>query len=137
MSIRRPDRVTTNMNIPTDRKYSETHEWYQVDGKSVTIGITQYAADELTDITYVELPQAGKQVKAGAALGEVESVKATSEIICAVAGKVVAVNEALSERPELLNEDAFGAGWMVKLEVSDASPLEGLMDAQAYAGLIG
>jgi len=120
------------MSMPTDRKYAETHEWYQVDGKVVTIGITQYAADELTDITYIELPDAGTEIEAGGMAGEIESVKATSELVCVVAGRVNAVNEGLADKPELVNEDAFGAGWMLKLEVSDLSPLEGLMDAEAY-----
>ena len=120
------------MSVPTDRKYAETHEWYQVDGKVVTIGITQYAADELTDITYVELPDVGTELEAGGMAGEIESVKATSELMCLVAGKVVAVNESLADKPELVNEDAFGAGWMLKVEVSDLSPLDALMDAKAY-----
>lgn len=120
------------MSIPADRKYSKTHEWHQVDGNVVTIGITQFAADELTDITYVELPAKGKSVTAGKACAEIESVKATAELFSAVGGTVVAVNETLNDRPELVNEDPFGSGWMVKIEVSDLSPLETLMDAKAY-----
>jgi len=120
------------MSIPADRKYAETHEWYAVDGITVTMGITQFAADELTDITYVELPEAGTQVKAGAAIGEIESVKATSEIFSAIGGTVVDVNADLADKPELLNEDAFNAGWIVKIEASDLAPLETLMDATAY-----
>ena len=120
------------MGVPTDRKYSKTHEWYQVAGDVVTLGITQFAADELTDITYVELPKVGAQVRAGQACGEIESVKATSELFSAVAGQVTAVNTALADKPELVNEDAFGAGWMVKLKVADQTPLKALLDAAAY-----
>ncbi len=120
------------MSILADRKYSATHEWYQADGQIVTVGITQYAADELTDITYVELPEVGKEIKAGGVAGEIESVKATSELICAVAGKVAAVNNTLADQPELLNEDAFGAGWIIKIEAVDLSPLDELMDVAAY-----
>ncbi len=120
------------MSVPTDRKYSETHEWYQVDGDIVTLGITQFAADELTDITYVELPELGSEVTAGGAAGEIESVKATSELNCAVNGTVEAVNDTLTEKPELINEDAFGSGWMVKIKVADLSSLDVLMDSAAY-----
>jgi glycine cleavage system H protein len=121
-----------SMSIPTDRKYSETHEWYRPEGTVVTLGITQFAADALTDITYVALPPVGKMLKAGQAAGEIESVKATSELFCAVAGKVVATNAALAERPELINQDAFGEGWMLKIEATDLAPLEKLLDAKAY-----
>lgn len=120
------------MPLPTDRKYSETHEWYLLEGDVVTIGITQHAADELTDITYVELPAPGKKFTAGDAIGEVESVKATSEIFTAIPGEVIAVNKALSDQPELVNEDAFEEGWMVKLRVSGTPELDGLMDAKEY-----
>ena len=124
------------MNIPANRKYSETHEWYEVDGAVVTYGLTQYAADELTDITYVELPEVGAAIEAGGTIGEVESVKATSEPLSSIGGTVQAVNDALAEKPELLNEDAFGAGWMRKIETSDPTPLDTLMDAQAYQSMI-
>jgi len=120
------------MSIPTDRKYSETHEWYLVEGDIVTLGITQFAADELTDITYIELPREGTRIEAGKPCGELESVKATSELFSAVSGEVVARNAELADHPELVNEDAFGAGWMLKIRVQDRSPLESLMDAAAY-----
>ncbi len=120
------------MSMPTDRKYSESHEWYLLDGDVVTMGITQYAADELTDITYVELPEPGTQVEAGQPCGELESVKATSDLMCSVSGEVLERNEELADEPEKINEDAFGAGWMLKIRVPDLSPLEKLMDAAAY-----
>ena len=119
------------MDLPADRKYTATHEWYKADGNIVTVGITQFAADELTDITYVELPEVGAAVKVGT-VGEIESVKATADLNCAISGKVVEVNTALSDRPELLNEDAFGEGWILKIEAADTSLLSGLMDAATY-----
>ena len=121
------------MKAPTDRKYAETHEWYLVEDDVVTIGITQYAADELTDITYVELPEVGTSVAAGDTVGEVESVKATSEILTAVAGKIVEVNAALADHPELINDDAFEEGWIVKIKADSLDGLESLMSAVAYA----
>ena len=120
------------MDVPTDRKYSETHEWFLVDGDVVTVGITKYAADELTDITYVELPEVGTVVKAGAAFGEVESVKATSELLSAVSGTIIEINAELADHPERVNDDPFGAGWMARIKVDSLAPLESLMDAAAY-----
>ncbi|MGD2111446.1 MAG: glycine cleavage system protein GcvH [Phycisphaerae bacterium] len=121
------------MNVPTDRKYSETHEWFLVDDNNVvTLGITQFAADELTDITYVELPEEGATVSAGAPIGEVESVKATSEVFTAVGGTVVEVNTALTDHPELINDDAFDEGWLVKIKADSLHGLETLMSAKAY-----
>jgi glycine cleavage system H protein len=124
------------MPVPNDRKYSQTHEWFKVDGNLVTIGITKFAADELTDITYVALPAVGTQIRAGAAFGEVESVKATSEIFSAVSGVVKEVNTTLASAPEQVNQDPFGAGWMIKVECEDLSPLEKLMDGPAYERMI-
>lgn len=120
------------MKLPADRKYSETHEWYLVDDAIVTMGITQYAADELTDITYVELPEVGASFGAGDAIGEVESVKATSEILTTVGGSVTEVNSALADQPELINNDAFEEGWLVRLKPESLDPLGSLMDAGEY-----
>jgi len=120
------------MEVPTDRKYLDTHEWFLVDGDTVTVGLTQYAADELTDITYVELPEVGTVVTAGKAFGEVESVKATSELLSAVSGTVTEINTELPDQPELVNDDPFGKGWMVKIKADSLDPLESLMDAAAY-----
>ncbi len=120
------------MKVPTDRKYSETHEWFLIDDDIVTMGITQYAADELTDITYVELPEVGTSVAAGDQLGEVESVKATSEILTAVGGEVIEVNTALADHPELINDDAFEEGWIVKIRPESTEPLTALLDAKEY-----
>jgi len=124
------------MAVPGDRKYSQTHEWFKVDGDIVTIGITKFAADELTDITYVQLPSVGKEVTAGTPFGEVESVKATSDLYSAVSGTVIENNTQLNNNPQWVNEDAFNKGWMIKLRCRDLSPLEKLMDAAAYEKMI-
>jgi len=121
---------------PTDRKYSKTQEWFKADGDIVTIGITQYAADALTDITFVDLPETGTTIKAASTFGEIESVKATSDLYSAVGGEIVEINGALADQPELVNNDAFGEGWMVKVRVADMSPLDGLMDAAAYEKMV-
>lgn len=124
------------MAVPQDCRYAQTHEWFKLEGNTVTAGITQFAADELTDITYVELPEVGSEVTAGEDFGEIESVKATSDLFCAVSGKVIAVNERLADEPELVNDDPFGEGWMIKIECSDLGPLEKLLDAGAYEKMI-
>jgi glycine cleavage system H protein len=113
------------MPTPADSRVSDTHEWFRVNGKTVTMGITQHAADELTDITYVEMKPAGTAVNAGGSVGEVESVKTTSEIYAAVAGKIVEVNTEVAKDP-------YGKGWLVKLEVADASAIMSLPDGAAY-----
>ncbi len=120
------------MPNPADRKYAESHEWHQVNGDVVTIGITEHAVDQLTDITFVEMKPVGTTVSAGDTLGEVESVKTTSDIYSAVPGEIIEVNGALSDNPELINSDPYGKGWLVRIRVSDASGLDGLMDAAAY-----
>ena len=120
------------MPTPADCRVSDTHEWFRVNGKTVTMGITQHAADELTDITYVEMKPAGTAVNAGGSVGEVESVKTTSEIYAAVAGKIVQVNAEAAKDPSLVNSDPYGKGWLVKLEVADASAIMALPDGAAY-----
>jgi glycine cleavage system H protein len=124
------------MAVPNDRRYSQTHEWFRQEGSIVTIGITQFAADELTDVTYVELPKVGSTITAGKMFGEVESVKATSDLYSAVSGTVVETNAKLANQPELVNTDPFNEGWMVKVEVSDPSPLNNLLDGPAYDRMI-
>ena len=120
------------MGVPQDRKYLESHEWHFVDGNVVTIGITQFAADQLSDVTFVELPAAGTELTAGKGFGEIESVKATSEMYSAVSGKVVQVNGALEDQPELVNTDPFGEGWMIKIDLSDLADVEKLLSAAEY-----
>ncbi len=117
---------------PANLRYAETDEWFAVDGGVVMIGITDYAQDQLNDIVYVEFRDAGDDVDAGDSFGEVESVKAASELYSAVAGEIVEVNSALEDSPETVNADPFGAGWMVKVKTSDLAPLSGLMDAAGY-----
>jgi len=117
---------------PSDRKYSQSHEWFLVSGDMVTIGITKFAADELTDITFVDLPKVGTAVVSGQAFTQVESVKATSDVYSFVSGTIVEVNEALVDEPGLVNSDAFGRGWLVKVKATDTAGLAGCMDAAAY-----
>lgn len=124
------------MAVPQDRKYTQTHEWFKVEGNQITVGISKFAADELTDITYVDLPEVGSEVVAGEDFGEIESVKATSGLFCAVSGKVIAVNEELADKPELVNNDPFNGGWMLKIECTDLSPLDKLLDSAAYERMI-
>ncbi|MEM1184899.1 MAG: glycine cleavage system protein GcvH [Planctomycetota bacterium] len=125
------------MGVPTDRKYSESHEWHKVDGDVVTLGITAFAADQLTDVTFAEMKGSGTSIAAGETVGEVESVKTTSDIYSSVAGEIVEVNPELEANPGVINEDPFEKGWLVKIRVSDASGLENLMDAEAYEAHAG
>lgn len=122
------------MPSPSDRRFTDTHEWFKSDGDVVTIGITQFAADELTDITYVELKPKGTKLAAGTSIGEVESVKTTSDIYSAIGGEIVEVNPAVSKDPSLLNSDPFGKGWLVKVRTTDAAPLAKLMESATYDG---
>ena len=115
-----------------DTKYTKDHEWVRVDGDTATVGITDYAQEQLGDVVYVELPDVGKSVGAGDEAAVVESVKAASEVYAPVSGEVVEVNEALADAPNGVNDDATGAGWFVKLRLSDASELEKLMSEDEY-----
>jgi glycine cleavage system H protein len=119
-------------STPTDRRYLETHEWHKLDGDVATIGITQTAADELTDITYVALPKVGDTVEAGKRLGEIESVKATSDLYSGVSGSVTAVNGELAGDPGLINRDPFNAGWMIKVKVTNPAEVNKLLSADDY-----
>ena len=122
------------MLIPGDLRYSTDHEWVRVDGNRVTVGITDYAQDALGDVVFVQLPELGAAVAAGESMSEVESTKSVSDIFAPVAGRVVAVNDAVASKPELLNSDPYGAGWLFALEV-DPSSVEALLDAAAYQAL--
>lgn len=117
---------------PSDRKYSESHEWHKLDGDVLTLGITAFAVDQLTDLTFVEMKPAGTTIEAGETVGEVESVKTTSDIYSAVGGEVVEANGALEDNPGLVNEDPYGEGWLIKIRISDQAALDGLMDAETY-----
>jgi glycine cleavage system H protein len=122
--------------VPTDLRYTNDHEWVRVEGDEATIGITAYAADQLGDIVFVELPDAGRTVAQAAAFGVVESVKAVSDLFAPVSGDVVAANPELGANPELVNSDPYGAGWMIRVSLSDAGQVESLLDADAYDALI-
>jgi glycine cleavage system H protein len=117
---------------PDDLRYSKDHEWVRVEGSRATIGITNFAADELGDIVFVELPEPGAQLTQFATFGVVESVKAVSDLYAPVSGEVVEVNDALREKPELVNADPFGEGWMARVQLEGPDELEQLMDAAAY-----
>jgi len=125
------------MELPTDRRYLITHEWHKSEGDTIVIGITQFAADELTDITFVDLPKIGTILKAGGRFGEIESVKATSDLYSGVAGTVTAVNDKLATEPGLVNRDPFGQGWMIKLKVVNVAELNSLLSAADYSKKTG
>jgi len=124
------------MNVPADLLYAKTHEWIRSEGDTVTVGITDHAQAELTDIVYVEPPKVGTEVKAGATSAVVESVKAASDIYSPVSGTVTEVNEELSTSPALLNTDPFGQGWIYKLKPSDPAEIGSLLTPEAYSALI-
>jgi glycine cleavage system H protein len=121
------------MEIPEGLKYSKEHEWVLVEGKSATIGITEYAQEELGDIVYVELPEVGEKVVKDDPFGAVESVKAVSDVYAPVSGAVLEVNDVLPDNPETINDDPYGDGWMIRVELSDMDDLKDLMDAEEYA----
>jgi glycine cleavage system H protein len=121
------------MSYPDDLRYSKEHEWVRADGDEATIGITSFAADELGDIVFVELPEVGATLKQFGTFGVVESVKAVSDLYAPVSGEVTEVNDALRDAPELLNGDPFGEGWIARVTLTDASELDALMDAAGYA----
>jgi glycine cleavage system H protein len=120
------------MNIPSDLKYAKSDEWIRVDGNTATIGVSDFAQSELSDVVYVEMPAVGDAFDAGQSFGSVESVKAASEVYLPVAGKVTAVNDELASKPELINQDPYGAGWILKIEITNAGNLSNLLDAAAY-----
>ena len=117
-------------------KYSESHEWVKVEGNIALVGVSDYAQKEMGDITYVDMPDVDDEVNAGEEFGALESVKASSDLISPVSGTVVEVNEELEDAPEKVNEDAY-ASWIIKVEISDTSELDALMDAAAYKDFIG
>lgn len=124
------------MQIPSDLRYSSDHEWVAVSGTRVRVGITDYAQDALGDVVYVQPPAQGSSVKAGDTFGEVESTKSVSDVYAPVSGTIVAVNDALSGTPEVLNSDPYGAGWICEIECTDPAELEALLDAAGYSALI-
>lgn len=123
------------MNVPSNLRYTSHDEWILVEGDEITVGITDYAQDALGELVHVELPEEGADVSAGDSIAEVESVKAVAEVYAPVSGEITAINEDLEDEAEKINEDAFGS-WLFKMKISDASELDGLMDAEAYKAKI-
>ena len=126
----------SELNFPDDLKYTEDHEWSKLENSEVTIGICDYAQDQLGDVVFVELPQVGDAFDKGQEFGTVESVKAVSELFIPLGGEVTAVNENLEDTPELVNSEPYTNGWMIKLKLADASELDGLMTKDAYLDLL-
>jgi glycine cleavage system H protein len=121
-----------DLKYPEDLKYASSDEWIRIEGDHATIGISDYAQDALNDLVYVELPDVGEVIAAGQRFGIVESVKAASDVYMPVSGEVTEVNTALEDSPEVINGDPYGAGWIIKIKVTDAAALANLMDAAAY-----
>ncbi|MFT6915146.1 MAG: glycine cleavage system H protein [Motiliproteus sp.] len=125
-------------NIPSNLRFAKSHEWLLDNGDgTVTVGISDHAQELLGDVVFVEIPEVGTEVTAGVEFSLVESVKAASDVYSPISGEVIAVNEALEDTPELINEDPFGAAWIAKIRLSDSAAIETLLDATAYAELIG
>ncbi len=120
------------MGHPADRKYSQDHEWVTLDGSVATVGITDYAQDQLGPVVYIDLPSAGDDVSAGDTFGEIESVKSVSELFSPVTGEIIEVNDALVDASETVNSDPHGEGWMIKVRLEDASEVTSLMTAEEY-----
>jgi glycine cleavage system H protein len=123
-------------NVPEDVRYSSDHEWARVEGDKVRVGITDYAQDTLGDVVFVQVPDVGIEVEAGAAFGEVESTKSVSELYAPVSGTIVEVNADLADAPNRLNEDPYGEGWICVIEPTDLSQLDDLLDAAGYQALV-
>ena len=128
------------MELPQDLRYTSDHEWIRVEGDEAVVGITAYAASELGDVVFVELPSAGMSLQAAQSFGVIESVKTASDLYSPAAGEVIGINDALADKPELVNEDPYGEGWMIRVRLSDpeavTQPGDRLMDATAYRSLI-
>jgi glycine cleavage system H protein len=125
------------MNIPAELKYTKDHEWVRVEGNVATIGITDFAQSELGDIVYVEIETEGEELAQEEVFGSVEAVKTVSDLFMPISGKIIEFNTALEANPEAVNTDAYGEGWMIKVEISNESELSSLLDAAAYAELVG
>jgi glycine cleavage system H protein len=119
-------------SYPDDLLYHSEHDWARVEGEQATLGITWYAQDQLGEVVFFETPEIGRQVRKDEPYAEVESVKAVSDVIAPLSGEIVAVNETLSDKPETINEDPYGQGWLIKIKLADASEGESLMNAEAY-----
>jgi glycine cleavage system H protein len=124
------------LDVPDDLYYTEDHEWVRVKGENVTIGVSDYAQDQLGDIVFVEMPASGGQFKKGDEFGTVESVKAVAELYMPIVGKVIRANQALEDAPELLNQSPYAEGWIIEMKPEDASQLEAIMDKGAYLKML-
>jgi glycine cleavage system H protein len=124
------------MNLPEDLLYTESHEWVRVEGNHAALGITDYAQGQLKDIVFVEMPEIGSRFKKGDSLGVVESVKTVSDLYSPISGKIVETNAALKDHPQYVNEDPYGKGWMVKIEIEDQGEIKDLLSARGYQGII-
>ena len=124
------------MKLDPEARYAETHEWVREDGDEMVCGITDHAQDSLSDVVYVELPEVGDDLEQGDAFGVVESVKAASDLYMPVGGKITGVNTALEDTPELVNQDSYGAGWMIRFTPSNLAELDDLMDGEAYEAFV-
>lgn len=125
------------MNIPNDLKYTKDHEWIRVEGDVATVGITDFAQGELGDIVFVEVETVGETLDREETFGSVEAVKTVSDLFMPISGEVIELNEEVESNPEIVNEDPYGKGWMIKVAISDSSELDELLDAEAYAELVG
>ena len=124
------------MNFPTNVKYTSEHEWIRIEGDEAIVGITDYAQDQLGDIVFIDIPTEGETLEAGEVFGTIEVVKTVSDLFLPIACEVLFQNEALAENPELVNQDPYGEGWLIKIKPNNAADIEGLLDAEAYqAGL--
>jgi glycine cleavage system H protein len=124
------------MNVPANLKFTKDHEWIKVEGNEALVGITDYAQSELGEIVFVELPGVGDNISKESTFGSVEAVKAVSDLFMPVSGEVLEVNAELEDKPELINEDPYGAGWMIRIALKDAAEMNGLLSAEAYTQLI-
>jgi glycine cleavage system H protein len=125
------------MNFPNDLKYTEDHEWIRVSGNIGTVGISDHAQGELGDVVYVDIDEGVTEVKAGETFGTIEAVKTVADMLAPVSGKIIEINKAINESPEIVNNDPYGDGWMVKIELSNHAELDKLMDVEAYKQMIG
>jgi glycine cleavage system H protein len=125
------------METPEELKYTEEHEWVKLDGNTAVVGITDYAQGELGDVVFVELPEPGTEVQKGGVFGTIEAVKTVSDLYSPLSGKIVAINEQLTDRPEAINQSPYGEGWMIRIEASDSVEANELMDAAGYRSHVG
>jgi glycine cleavage system H protein len=125
------------LSVPQELRYSREHEWVRVDGTTARVGITDFAQESLGDVVFVQLPDVGLEIVAGASAAEIESTKSVSDVYVPVSGIVEAINETLVDTPELVNQDPYGAGWILEVTLSDPAELDGLLDANAYSTLVG